>query len=111
VLPYYALHFDVAIIPFERGDVAKSTSPLKLFEYFALEKPVVVTADLLECRVYPEVFSAETPDGFCMALDEALPQSKNPEFKERLKQLALQNTWQCRAGALDAFIQAHVGVQ
>ena len=109
VLPYYALHFDIAIIPFERGDVAKSTSPLKLFEYFALEKPVVVTADLLECRAYPEVFVGENREAFCRAIDEALEQSKNPEFKEKLKQLALQNTWQCRAQVLDEFIREHVG--
>lgn len=109
VLPYYARHFDIAIIPFERGNVAKSTSPLKLFEYFALEKPVVVTADLLECLVYPEVFVGENPDAFCLAIDEALEQSKNAEFKEKLKHLALQNTWQCRARVLDEFVQEHVG--
>lgn len=108
-LPYYALNFDVAIIPFERGDVAKSTSPLKLFEYFALEKPVAVTADLLECRVYPEVFVAETRDEFCDVIDKALEQSKNPDFREKVRQLALQNTWQCRAHVLDEFIREHVG--
>ena len=36
VLPAYARQFDVCFIPFARGEIAHTTSPLKLFEYFAL---------------------------------------------------------------------------
>src|SRR5690606_1800797 len=37
-LPAYAENFDICFIPFEPGEIARTTSPLKLFEYFALEK-------------------------------------------------------------------------
>ncbi|MDP1086539.1 hypothetical protein Q6245_29680, partial [Klebsiella pneumoniae] len=36
VLPAYARMFDVCFIPFKPGEIARTTSPLKLFEYFAL---------------------------------------------------------------------------
>ena len=33
-LPKHAVWFDVCLIPFEAGQIAKTTSPLKLYEYF-----------------------------------------------------------------------------
>ena len=35
--------FDVALVPFKAGRVSDAASPLKLFEYVALKKPVVCT--------------------------------------------------------------------
>ncbi|MCX8042400.1 MAG: polysaccharide pyruvyl transferase family protein, partial [Thermodesulfobacteriaceae bacterium] len=51
-LPNYAVWFDVALIPFKRGEIAKATSPIKLFEYLALGKVVLYTSDLVECKLY-----------------------------------------------------------
>ncbi|WP_133122946.1 hypothetical protein [Zhengella mangrovi] len=99
-LPHYALHFDVAMIPFRHGDIAQTTSPLKLFEYFALEKPVVVTDQMLECTVYPEVFKASNSMEFISRIDEALNVCGSKRFKRRLRKLALENTWDERAKAM-----------
>ena len=92
-LPYYACTFDVAIIPFRDGEVARTTSPLKLFEYCALEKPIVVTNQLHECTVYPEVFVAATAAEFSECIDRALEISTSEEFKTRMRNLALANVW------------------
>jgi glycosyltransferase involved in cell wall biosynthesis len=81
MLPLYASEFDVAIIPFEPGDIAKTTSPLKLFEYFALAKPVVVTTAVNECVVYKEVLLASTSVEFSSKIDEALKLAKDRKFK------------------------------
>jgi len=96
-LPGWARHFDVAIIPFRHGEIARTTSPLKLFEYFALEKPVVVTDQMRECTIYPEVFRASDGGGFSREIDRALAVSNSPEVRARLRQLALENTWDVRA--------------
>lgn len=96
-LPYYAKFFSVAVIPFARGDIAKTTSPLKLFEYFALGIPVVVTADLVECTRYPEVFVGESSSGFVQKIRNALAKTGDAEFKVRIQSLALENTWRRRA--------------
>lgn len=96
-LPYFSLKFDIAWIPFERGDIAKATSPLKLFEYFAMQKPVVVTQDLIECQVYDEVFVAHDLDDLSRVFDKALSVSEDKNFKMRLRKLAQENDWIVRA--------------
>lgn len=102
LLPYHAQHFDAAIIPFKPGDIAKTTSPLKLFEYFALGKPVVVTAGMRECEQFDEVLTAGSGDEYSQALDEALLRARNKAFVARCMQLAEQNTWDARAAELCA---------
>ena len=48
VLKYYARACDVLTIPFGINPITQATSPLKLYEYMALGKPVVTTA-MKEC--------------------------------------------------------------
>ncbi len=101
ILPAYASHFDVCFIPFQPGEIAKTTSPLKLFEYFALEKPVVVTSDMDECTAYDEVFSGGTAEDLSHAFDLALQVKDSESFKSRLSMLADQNDWIERAKAME----------
>ncbi len=96
-LPAYAKCFDICFIPFAPGEIAQSTSPLKLFEYFALEKPVVVTSDMRECTAFPEVLSADSAAGISDAIDHAIATKDDPIFKARLRELADQNSWLERA--------------
>lgn len=94
-LPQYAVYFDVAIIPFKKGDIAKSTSPIKMYEYFALGKVVLYTEDLVECSLYdtPILVSRENMK---QAIKKALELSKDIEYISKIKQEALRNTWQSR---------------
>ncbi|WP_247870276.1 glycosyltransferase [Ochrobactrum sp. CGA5] len=101
ILPAYAREFDICFIPFEPGEIARTTSPLKLFEYFALEKPVVVTSFMDECVIYPEVFSGRDAAELSTKIDEALNVSKDPAFKTRLAELADRNSWDQRAAAYE----------
>ncbi len=96
-LAAHARLFDVCFIPFVMGDIARATSPLKLFEYFALEKPVVVTGDMVECVAHEEVFSGGNAEEFARAIKEALEVRNDPEFKQRLRSLADANSWDVRA--------------
>lgn len=100
VLPAYARQFDVCFIPFAPSEIARTTSPLKLFEYFALEKPVVVTSEMLECVVYDEVFHAASASGFSAAIDQALAIKDDAEFRQRMATLADNNDWDNRARAM-----------
>ncbi len=96
-LPGYAAQFDVCFIPFVKGEIARSTSPLKLFEYFALEKPVVVTSDMLECTAFEEVLAGGDAQTVANAIDTALALHQNPDFRKRLRALANANSWDVRA--------------
>lgn len=102
ILPSFGMSFDVCLIPFKPGDIAKTTSPLKLFEYFALEKPVVVTSDMAECVRYPEVFHGASVDALSTAIDQAIAIKDDVAFKKRLSALADENSWDMRAASLIA---------
>jgi len=99
-LPKYAQHFDCCIIPFQNGNIAKATSPVKLYEYMALKKPVVCTRDLNECRGYEGVLMSENDDEFISNLSVAVEMGKNDDVKEKLWQQALENSWKQRADAI-----------
>ncbi|MBB5020523.1 hypothetical protein HNQ59_003844 [Chitinivorax tropicus] len=99
VLPAYARLFDLCFIPFRPGEVARSTSPLKLYEYFALEKPVVVTTDMNECTAFPEVFAGSNSAELVEAIDRAFGVCNDTVYRNRLRALADVNDWNIRAAA------------
>lgn len=95
-LPRWLQSFDVAMIPFVVNEITESTSPLKLFEYFAGGKPVV-SSEMPEVVAFPEVRSYAEAAGLSKALDAALADSRNPEVRNRLRQRGEQNSWLARA--------------
>jgi glycosyltransferase involved in cell wall biosynthesis len=99
VLPAYARLFDVCYIPFRPGDIARTTSPLKLFEYFALEKPVVATADMSECVAFPEVFAGGDAIELTEAINNAFAACGDESYCMKLRELADANSWNVRASA------------
>lgn len=104
-LPKYGSRFDVAIIPFVKGDIADSTSPLKLFEYMALGKPIVIT-DMKECKRYGSVLSARDDAEFFDMIDKALRLRNDVGYLALLDREARANTWQKRAEEFDVRVQA-----
>lgn len=97
VLPAYSTLFDVCFIPFAPGVIAQTTSPLKLYEYFALEKPVVVTQDMHECVAFSEVFSGGNLSTLMSAIDEAFVAGGLSTYRKSVLDLAYANSWEVRA--------------
>ena len=95
-LPRWLQSFDVAMIPFVVNEITESTSPLKLFEYFAGGKPVVCS-QMPEVVAFPEVRSYCDAAGMSEALDLALADSRNAEVRNSLRQRGEQNSWLARA--------------
>jgi len=98
VLPNYASKFDVCTIPFLINDITQATSPLKLFEYMALGKPIVTTA-MNECKKYESVMIANNKEDFIDLIDKAINVSKehNDKYYNLLNKEALENTWEEKA--------------
>lgn len=96
-LPSYAAYFDVCMIPFLKNSITKATSPVKLFEYMAAEKPIVTT-DLDECLKYESVICASGADGFLAAVEKAYALRDDAEYKALLRKEAMENSWdkKCR---------------
>ena len=90
----YAKNWDVCLIPFKDGVLARSADPIKLYEYLYFEKPVVVTG-LPHLASFPYVFNCEgTPKSFKAALLKARQEKID---HERIAGFLKGKTWQDRA--------------
>lgn len=106
ILPYYAKKFDICIIPFKINEITRATSPVKLFEYMAMEKPIVTT-DMDECRKYKSVYIAQNKDDFVKQLDEAIKKQNDKEYKDLLRKEALENTWYMKSKSIIELVRKY----
>lgn len=79
-IPQYVNCFDVCINPFKVDEVSRSVSPLKVFEYLALKKPVVSVKmeSLMAEKVARLIYFADGYDEFSQLIEKAL-NNKLPE--------------------------------
>ncbi|HBT3181219.1 methyltransferase [Klebsiella aerogenes] len=96
-LPRYACYYDVGILPFKKYKLTESVSPVKLFEYMALRKPVVTT-DLVECLKYKSCLIAESTnyDKFIANIQTAINLKNDEDYLTTLDVEALDNSWQSK---------------
>lgn len=108
VLPNYASHFDICTIPFLINNITQATSPVKLFEYMALGKPIVTT-NMNECKKYKSVMLANSKEEFISLIDKSLLLSKehNTEYFDLLQKEALENTWEEKANIIIDLIKKY----
>ena len=106
-LPQYLQYFDVATIPFIVNEITDATSPLKLFEYMAGKKPVVITP-MRESMHYPGVLVGENAEEFSHQLDKALELRTDQVYLDLLRTTALENTWEKRAEEILATISSNL---
>lgn len=112
LVPQYLSAFDVLLAPYPQNEHYKYfMSPLKIFEYMAAKRPIVVS-DLPSVR---EVLSEESavlvePDN-PRALAEGVKKALEPEVAEKISERAYQSaknyTWQKRAEEILDFINKH----
>jgi glycosyltransferase involved in cell wall biosynthesis len=98
-IPSLCRYFDVCLIPFRPGELADTVNPLKLYEYFALGKPVV-SYRMKELEPYADLlYLAEGQGDFLekviMALDE-----ENADLIAKRKEVARLNDWSIKAKIL-----------
>jgi len=98
-VPKAMASFDVAIIPFEEGPVARGADPIKLYEYFCFGLPIVSTPVGDVERLGELVYVARGAEGFVAALRKALAEER-PDLRQRRQQYARENDWAARAEAV-----------
>ena len=96
-LPQYAAKFDVCTIPFVVNSITNATSPLKLFEYMALGKPVLTTA-MQESSKYEVVNIAHDAKEFAQKLLQLLDYTpeNQPEYFALLDATVEANAWEAK---------------
>lgn len=92
----YSKYFDVCMVPFIKNDITDSTSPLKIFEYMALGKPIVTT-NIEECKNYKSCLVSKDYEEFIENINKALKLKRRGEYFKVLKKEAMDNTWNNRA--------------
>jgi glycosyltransferase involved in cell wall biosynthesis len=98
-LPAYLQAFDVAMIPFVINEITRATSPVKLFEYIAGDRPIVTTP-IDEARFYASAAVADGPEAFAAALEAAYGQRHDPAARRQRARERDANTWDARAAAI-----------
>jgi teichuronic acid biosynthesis glycosyltransferase TuaH len=96
VLKNYAYHADILSIPFQINDITRSTSPVKLYEYMALNKPIITT-NMNECTKYKSVLIGKNHKDFIAKLDEALKLKKDKNYISLENKEAKENDWSIKA--------------
>lgn len=99
VLKNYARLCDALIIPFKINSITMATSPVKIFEYMALHKPIVTT-DMPECRKYESVHIGKGHEDFILQLETALSKTKDEDYIQLLDREAKANDWSMKAEAI-----------
>lgn len=92
-LNLYAIYYDITILPFKKTHMTDAVSPVKIFEYMALGKPIVTT-DLRECKKYNSCLVAKNNEEFMQLLRKAEKDSKNLSYLKILEKEAKENSWE-----------------
>lgn len=100
VLKNYASKIDILTIPFLINDITKATSPIKVFEYMALKKPIVTT-NMPECKKYKSVLIGKNHQEFINQLNQALKLKNDDKYLKLLETEAKKNDWQEKARVIN----------
>lgn len=99
ILKNYAKRCDILTIPFKINNITRATSPVKVFEYMALNKPIVTT-DMNECRKYESILIGYSHDDFLKNLEKALSLKNDSDYIALLDKEAKENDWSMKAKAI-----------
>lgn len=109
-LPLYAEKFDVATIPFKINRLTKAVNPVKIYEYFALGKPVV-SSRLPELEQFENLCSlADNTEDFVLKVEKALANLQSSDTRisndtiTMRKNVAKENTWERRCEEIYSII-------
>lgn len=104
-LPKHVAQFDVGIIPFIKSEFTKKIYPLKINEYLAMGKPVVMTSFASLPEFENIVERADDAHYFKQAITKVLL-SDNDELRKSRRRFSENNSWAARASEFDKIIKS-----
>lgn len=104
-LPRYLADFDVALIPFKDTPVTQSVNPIKLYEYFAAGKPVLVTSLPELTRWEGLVYPFSTAEELIRRARAAL--TEEPTLAAKRQAVAAQHTWEAKVREMEDLMRVH----
>lgn len=91
-LPAYLHYSDIALLPFKNSIIGKYVSPLKIFEYIAMNKPVLATP-LDDISGYPNMVASEDKKVWEKAVNEGIQATDATVF-------TAENSWYARCNQI-----------
>ena len=104
-LPAYLKGFDVCIIPFCVNDLTRSSNPIKLKEYLAAGKPVVMTRLPEADKFKGLVDAADSYEDFVEKIEEAYRADNCDKIKKRMESVR-GDTWPDRLEKISGIIES-----
>ena len=107
-LPQYANKFDLYTIPFLVNSITNATSPLKLFEYMAMGKPILTTA-MKESSKYASVNVSHDHEEYVRMVQQLLtytPETQ-PDYYALLARDAEENLWSRKAELIIEMLETY----
>lgn len=92
LLPAYLQHCDVTLLPFKNCEIGKYVSPLKIFEYIAMNKKVIA-GNLDDIQNYPNVYASDDKEDWLEFL-------KREEELVSSEEFIAKNNWYSRCAEL-----------
>lgn len=102
-IPSYIKFFDVCLVPYKKNNFMQNVSPLKLYEYLALGKPVVSTNFFKKDTYDGLIETADTKEDFLTCIEKLLLEEDSGRIKRRLD-LARENSWDKRLETVSRLI-------
>lgn len=103
LVPHYISEFDACLIPFKSGEFSDAINPIKIYEYFALGKPVV-SFMMRELSAFGDlVYVSRDKNDFLHNLDLALSE-ETAELATRRQEIASENDWADRVSRINRAI-------
>ena len=88
----YIQQFDVGIIPHKTSGFSASTNPMKMYEYLACGKPVVVTDNIGTENINEIIEVAKDYDDFNQKVNQVLSADNNSN-KEARQEFIKKHSW------------------
>jgi glycosyltransferase involved in cell wall biosynthesis len=92
-VPEFVAQFDVCLVPYRINEYTREVSPLKLYEFLAMGKPVVATPLPYLCREQKLIYLAESAEEFTTAILQSLREPSSSELQLIRRQAAEPYSW------------------
>ncbi len=107
-IPDYCSAFDACLIPFRQGEFADTINPVKLYEYFALGKPVVASRMKELLSLQHLLYLAADKEEFLDKLDRALEEN-DPGMSIMRRKTAELNDWSRKTALVEEVLRSARG--
>lgn len=107
-LPAYLHNMDILMLTRIPSKSSEASSPLKLYEYLAVGKPIVTSGFPVPANIHPFIYNSKSQKGLERSMQLAISELQSKQRfvrKQRRQLLARQNTWHKRIQTIKSIIE------